>query len=90
MLRGLSERTLAVLVYGLSAVVCGLVEAGDQPYVPLDDRHLRAESPVELGELAAGDASADHHQAGRHLVRGGRVARVPDLGAFELRRRDRG
>ena len=51
------------------------VHAREQPLVPLDDRHLRAEPPVELGQLAAGDAAADHDQARRHLVRGGRVVR---------------
>jgi hypothetical protein len=44
------------------------VDTRHQAVAALDDGHVRSEAPVELGELAAGDASAQHDQASRYVV----------------------
>src|SRR5207253_1778039 len=43
----------------------------------------RAEARVQLGELAADDAAADHNEARRHLARGRRIAARPELERIE-------
>jgi hypothetical protein len=68
------------------------VDPRHQAVAALDDRHLGTEAPVELGELAPGDASTQDDQARRHAVRRGRVSRRPRLDRVQPveRRRDRG
>ena len=59
------------------------IDARHQPVAALHDRHLGAEPPVELRQLAAGDAAAQHDQARRHLVGRGRLSRRPGLDALQ-------
>src|SRR5690606_20247600 len=89
---GAREDRDAALLERLAQLLGGVGVGGAGDLVEeLDDRHLGAERVVDVGELEADGASADHEEALGHLVADGeRAGRVDDAALLELEARDAG